>query len=253
MHCFKTYHLGDMCSGAGLPLQDGPCKMCAMNLAKPHIDVGLFSNKRDEQLAFWGGTVGLAYDHMGKLGGGMQQHRHHMNGSILKMNHARTPLPAAPPSGIVGLKIARDDQAVPVALADPDGNMVGLVPKGFEGIEGIAVLFRVNDFAAHDRFWTEAMQFERVAEKTYRCGDSLIVLAEQGLVERSPEYRAPGYRYTTVQIHDCVREYEGILERGGEGAMAPRLLGDTVRYAFVVDPDGNHIEISQRASLTGSL
>jgi len=29
------------------------------------------------------------------------------------------------------------------------------------------------------------------------------------------------------------------------------LLGDTVRYAFVCDPDGNHIEISQRASLTG--
>jgi lactoylglutathione lyase len=26
-----------------------------------------------------------------------------------------------------------------------------------------------------------------------------------------------------------------------------------VRYAFVCDPDGNHIEISQRASLTGAL
>ncbi len=224
-----------------------------MNLAKPHIDIGLFSNKRDEQLAFWGKTVGLVYDHMAKLGGGLQQHRHHMNGSILKMNHAREPLPAAPASGIIGLKIARDDQPMPVALADPDGNMVGLVPGGFEGIVGIAVLLRVNDFAAHDRFWTRAMQFERVAERRYRCGDSLIVLAEQGPVERAADYRAPGYRYTTVQIHDCVREYEGIVERGGESAMAPRLLGDTVRYAFVMDPDGNRIEISQRASLVGSL
>ncbi len=34
-------------------------------------------------------------------------------------------------------------------------------------------------------------------------------------------------------------------------AVEPRILGDTVRYAFVCDPDGNHIEISQRASLTG--
>ncbi len=224
-----------------------------MNLAKPHIDIGLFSNKRDEQLAFWGETVGLVYDHMAKLGGGLQQHRHHMNGSILKMNHAREPLPAAAASGIIGLKIARDDQPMPVALADPDGNMVGLVPKGFEGIVGIAVLLRVNDLAAHDRFWTHAMQFERVAERRYRCGDSLIVLAEQGPVERAADYRAPGYRYTTVQIHDCVREYEGILERGGESAVAPKLLGDTVRYAFVMDPDGNRIEISQRASLVGSL
>lgn len=229
-----------------------------MHLAKPHIDVGLFSNKRDLQLAFWRETLGLRYDHMGKLGGGVQQHRHHMNGSILKMNHARDALPKAPPSGIVGLKIAREDQPAPVALADPDGNMVGLVPRGYEdsghdAIEGIAVLLRVVDFAAHDRFWSHVMQFERAGERAYRCGDSLVVLAEQGAVERSKEWRATGYRYTTVQVHDCVREYEGILSRGGQSGQEPRLLGDTVRYAFVLDPDGNHIEISQRASLTGSL
>ena len=41
-----------------------------MNLAKQHLDIGLFSTKRDEQLAFWQHTVGLPYDHMGKLGGG---------------------------------------------------------------------------------------------------------------------------------------------------------------------------------------
>ena len=55
-----------------------------MNLAKQHLDIGLFSTKRDEQLAFWQQRVGLPYDHMGKVGGGVQQHRHHMNGSILK-------------------------------------------------------------------------------------------------------------------------------------------------------------------------
>src|SRR5215471_18739654 len=101
-----------------------------MQLAKPHLDIGLFSNKRDEQLAFWQGTVGLPYDHVGKLGGGMQQHRHHMNGSILKMNHARAPLPARAPSGIIGLRIAREGLAEPRPLAVPDGNKVTLVPKG---------------------------------------------------------------------------------------------------------------------------
>jgi lactoylglutathione lyase len=222
-----------------------------MNLAKPHIDVGLFSNKRDEQLAFWEQTVGLRYDHLGKLGGGMQQHRHHMNGSILKMNHARDPLPAAPPSGIIGLKIAREDLTMPAALADPDGNMVVLVPKGHEGVQGIAVLLRVSDPAAHEHFWGHVMQFERAGDAAWRCGDSLIVIAEQGPVERSKEYRALGYRYTTVQVWDCVAEYNGIMERGGKSGQGPKILGDTVRYAFVVDPDGNHIEISQRASLTG--
>jgi lactoylglutathione lyase len=46
-------------------------------------------------------------------------------------------------------------------------------------------------------------------------------------------------------------EYQGILARGGAPGGDVRVLGDTVRYAFVCDPDGNHIEISQRASLTG--
>ena len=105
-----------------------------MKFAKPHLDVGLFSNRRDEQLAFWQRTVGLAYDHMGKLGGGVQQHRHHMNGSILKLNHARDPLPASAPSGIVGLQIAREGLDRPQALADPDGNRVTLVPKGKDGM-----------------------------------------------------------------------------------------------------------------------
>jgi catechol 2,3-dioxygenase-like lactoylglutathione lyase family enzyme len=224
-----------------------------MNLAKQHLDVGLFSNNRDGQLAFWQQTVGLPYDHMGKVGGGVQQHRHHMNGSILKMTHSRDALPAAPPSGIVGLEIARAGLVTPQALTDPDGNKVSLVPPGKDGVTGIAILLRVNDRAAHDHFWTHAMQFERVGEGRYRCGDSLVVVAEQGPVERSTQWRGPGYRYMTVQIWDCLAEYEGILARGGASGGEPRILGDTVRFAFVADPDGNHIEISQRASLTGSL
>jgi lactoylglutathione lyase len=225
-----------------------------MNLAKQHLDIGLFSNRRDEQLAFWQQAVGLPYDHLGKLGGGMQQHRHHMNGSILKMNHARDPLPALAPSGIVGLEIAREGLDAPRQLSDPDGNRVTLVPKGQDGVNGIAVLLKVGDPVAHDRFWTEAMQYERAGDGRYRCGDSLIVIAAQGKVEhRGTQWRGPGYRYTTVQVWDCIAEYEGILARGGTPGGEPRILGDTVRYAFVCDPDGNHIEISQRASLTGSL
>jgi lactoylglutathione lyase len=225
-----------------------------MKLAKQHLDVGLFSNKRDEQLAFWQQTVGLTYDHVGKVGGGVQQHRHHMNGSILKMNHARDPLPALAPSGIVGLQIAREGLARPQALADPDGNKVTLVPEGQDGVQGIAILLKVADPAAHDRFWTQVMQYERVGDGRYRCGDSLIVIAERGEVEsRGAQWRGQGYRYTTVQVWDCIAEYQGILARGGTSGGEPRVLGETVRYAFVCDPDGNHIEISQRASLTGPL
>jgi lactoylglutathione lyase len=225
-----------------------------MKLAKQHLDLGLFSTKRDEQLAFWQQTVGLPYDHMGKVGGGVQQHRHHMNGSILKMNHSRGPLPDVPPSGIVGLGIARHGLTAERPLSDPDGNKVILVPRGAHGIEGIAILLKVNDPTAHDHFWTHVMQFERAGNGRYRCGDSLVVVTGRGKIEhRGTQWRGPGYRYMTVQIWDCLAEYEGILARGGTSGGEPRVLGDTVRYAFVCDPDGNHIEISQRAMLTGSL
>ncbi|WP_153505049.1 VOC family protein [Cumulibacter manganitolerans] len=222
-----------------------------MRLAKQSMDVGLYSNRRDEQLAFWRDLVGLEYDHLGKLGGGVQQHRHHMNGSILKMNHARDPLPDTAPSGIIGLQIARDGVLDPRPLVDPDGDRVTLVPPGHDGVTGIAIELRVGDPDQHDRFWTEVMQLERLAFGRYRCGTTLIVLAEQGPVAPPTEAIGPGYRYTTVQVHDCVAEYEGILARGGQSAGAPRVLGDTVRFAFVADPDGNRIEISERASLTG--
>lgn len=222
-----------------------------MELAKNHIDVGLFSNRREAQLAFWQGSVGLPYDHLGKVGDGIQQHRHHMNGSILKMNHARDPLPPLPPSGIVELLIARDGLDAPRHLIDPDGNRVTLVPRGCEGVVGIAVVLRVAHRDATDRFYRHVMQFDAAGRGVYRCGDSLVIVGEEGATEKSDEWRAPGFRYTTVQIFDAAREHEGILTRGGEEGAKLRVLGDTVRYSFVRDPDGNFIEISQRASLTG--
>lgn len=224
-----------------------------MDLAKNHIDVGLFTNQRDAQLRFWQEDVGLAYDHMGKLGGGMQQLRHHMNGSILKVNHARDPLKPAPASGIVRLRIAREGLAAARALSDPDGNRVALVPHGEDGVTGIAIELEVNNRDAHDRFWRHVMQFESPARGIYLCGDTRVIVVGESRIERCDDWRAPGWRYTTVQIRDCVAEHEGVLARGGEEGRPPMLLGETVRYSFVRDPDGNYIELSQRASLVGAL
>lgn len=224
-----------------------------MELAKPHMDVGLFTNRREEQLHFWQQTVGLEYDHMGKLGGGMQQLRHHANGSIIKVNHARDPLAPAPASGIVRVRIARPGLDAPRELADPDGNRVLVAPPGHDGVVGIAIELAVNSRDAHDRFWRHVMQFESPAPGVYVCGDTRILVVEERPVARCDEWRAPGWRYTTVQIRDCVAEHAGVLARGGEEGRAPIVLGDTVRYSFVRDPDGNFIELSQRASLVGHL
>lgn len=221
-----------------------------MQLAKPAIDVGLFTNRRDESLAFWTQAIGLAYDHMGKLGGGVQQHRFRAHGSIVKVNHARDPLPVLPPAGWREVLIADPRVTAAMPLHDPDGNAVTLVPPGANGISGVALRLAVNDLAATDRFYREVLGFDSPAPGVYRCGTSLL-LVERGEVARSDGWRGPGWRYVTVQVFDCLAEHAAILERGGEEGQAPTVLGDTVRFSFVRDPDGNYIEISQRASLTG--
>jgi lactoylglutathione lyase len=65
--------------------------------------------------------------------------------------------------------------------------------------------------------------------------------------------QSPGYRYLTAQVWEVDVEHAAILARGGNEGRPPVTLGTTARISFVRDPDGNWIEISQRASLTGPL
>ncbi len=224
-----------------------------MKLAKQHIDLGLFTNDAEAMLAFWQREVGLPFEETLPLGGGVRQHRHAMNGSVLKLNDARDPLNDAPPSGYRELIIARDGIDAPRDLLDPDGNRVVLASPSADGIVGIEVRMAVRDEAAFAAFFGEALQLERVRERTYRCGDSLITFAAAADAVRTEPMRARGYRYLTIQVWDVDDEHRGIVERAGDEGRPPVTLGTTARVSFVRDPDGNWIEISQRASLTGSL
>jgi len=224
-----------------------------MQLAKPRIDVGLFTNRLDEQLAFWQREVGLPFDHMLPLGGGRRQHRHDLVGSVLKINHARYGVPEGPRSGYRRLTIARAGLMEPVALTDPDGNAVRLVPPGREDIERIGLEIGVRDLDAHRDFYGRVLGFETAGPDRFRCGDSLISLFRDPAAPEDAVYEATGFRYITVQVFKVDEEHAGILARGGTEGRAPTTLGKTARISFVRDPDGNWIEISQRASLTGSL
>lgn len=224
-----------------------------MDLAKPRIDVGLFTNRLDAMLAFWQQEVGLPFDHMLPLGRGRRQHRHDLLGSVLKINHARDGVPEGPASGYRELLIAREGLARPVRLTDPDGNRVTLVPPGAEGIRRIGVRLGVRDRSAHRRFYAEALGLPALREDAFLCGDSVILIEQDPSAPEDAPYEAVGYRYVTIQVFRVDAEHAAILARGGAEGMAPRTLGQVARISFVRDPDGNWIEISQRASLTGSL
>ena len=126
-----------------------------MKLAKPRIDIGFATNDAPAALAFWQNEIGLPFDHTQPIRRGYKQHRHDLCGSVLKINQLYETLPDNPPSGYRELLIARDGLTAPVALVDPDGNRVSLVPNGTFGIARIGIRLGVRDVAAHAPMFVE--------------------------------------------------------------------------------------------------
>ncbi len=225
-----------------------------MHLAKPRIDIGLSTNSIAPMLAFWQGEAGVPFDHLLPIRRGQRQHRHDANGSVLKINEHDAPLKDTPPSGYRELIIARG--GAPRPLRDPDGNAVLIAPPGHLGVTQIGVRLAVRDLGAHRRFYTDAFGF---AEEPYqdgaafRAGESLLLLEERADAPADATFEGKGWRYITLQVFKVDDEHKRVLEAGGREAVAPVTLGTTARISMVRDPDGNWIELSQRASIVGSL
>ena len=224
-----------------------------MKLAKPHIDIGVMTDRLEEMLAFWQGPAGLPFEGLLPTGGGNHQHRHGANGSVFKLNHPRAGLPDVPLAGYRAMSIARAGLAAREELMDPDGNRLFLVPPGDDGIDGIALTVGVRDRAAHGRFYRDVLEFEEIGDGRFRCGDSLVLVDDDPSAVGDAAFQGRGYRYFTVQVFDCRREHARILEAGGTEGFGPRQIGEVALISMVRDPDGNWVEISQRGSLTGPL
>ena len=221
-----------------------------MRLSKPHLDLGLFTNDIERHRAFWGDAVGLRLDHELDFGNGTIQHRYDAHDSVIKVNHFPEPFQPQAPTGYAGLTIARAG-APGWEGVTPGGESVRLVPLGTDGVSGIGVTVRTPDPASMMTFYIEAMEFDEVSSNVARCGDSLLFVEDGPGGAEADDFVGPNFRYITVQIFDADAACDAIVERGGRLARAPVTLGEVARYGFVKDPDGNWIEISARASLTG--
>ena len=228
-----------------------------MKLAKPRIDIGFATNDAPAALAFWQNEIGLPFDHTQPIRRGYKQHRHDLCGSILKINQVYEPLPDNPPSGYRELLIAREDIATPRQMTDPDGNRVSVVPVGTFGIQRIGIRLGVRNLEAHRCFYMEALGLppgEPVAgAMTFLAGDTVLIVEPAADTPDDAAFDGKGWRYITFQVFEVDREHAYVLAYGGREARAPVTLGTTARISMVRDPDGNWIELSQRASLTGSL
>ena len=227
-----------------------------MNLAKPRVDIGLNTNNLEAMLAFWQGEMHVPFDHVLPIRKGQKQHRHDLHGSVLKINHFADPLPAAPRTGYAEVLIARPGLTQMTIARDPEGVVASLVPPGTLGIHQIGIKLKVRDLEAHRRFYAEALGLPETAHAhgaAFQAGETILMLEESEDAPADAAFQGPGFRYITFQVFKCDEEHARILERGGREAMPPTTLGATARISMVRDPDGNWIEISQRASITGSL
>ena len=236
-----------------------------MELAKRFIDVGLFTNRLDEMRAFYGERVRLPYEELLPVGGGVRQYRYGLLGSVLKINHSRDLLPSRIAGGYRKLSISDPRTPMPLPMQDPDGNDLELIPRGQRGVNQIEIQIDVTDEDAFDHFYGEALQADRIGAGRYQMGETVIAFRRDPAAVRASKspsatavevvasMRAVGMRYITVQVRDVDAEHRRLMSMGVWEGAAPVTLGAVARISFIRDPDGNFIEISQRASLTGPI
>jgi catechol 2,3-dioxygenase-like lactoylglutathione lyase family enzyme len=227
-----------------------------MQLAKNVIDVGLSTNNLEPMLAFWQRQAGLRFDHELPVRRGQKQYRHDAQGSVIKLNHHAEPLPEAAPSGYRELMIATEELQEPRRMVDPDGNRVELVPPGHEGITQLGVSMAVRSLGEHRKFYRDILGFAEQPWSrgaAFRLGDSLLLLEEDAAATLDPVRQATGWRYITLQIADIDAVHDELRRKGVREGLAPVTLGDVARISMILDPDGNWIELSRRASVVGSL
>ena len=222
-----------------------------IEIVKNQLDVGLVSED-PAVVDFWRDEAGLVFDHSIPVVKDQVQYRFDERGTVVKVN-VRKELSGDQRSGIEALLIARDELDAPREMVDPDGNRVFFVPTGTEGVTQIGVRIAVRDLARTMAYYRDVLGFEEEAPDRVRCGDSVLLFEERDDAPSGFAQAQRGWLYLTVQIRDCDAETARVEEAGGEVVVRPMNLGEVARMAMVRDPDGNLLEISQRAQWTGPL
>ena len=229
-----------------------------MELNRPQIDVGLFTNRIEAMKAFYGENLGLPFESVLPVGGGFTQHRYVANGSIIKLMESRDPLPRRHPGGYETLIIATNKVSQPEALNDPDGNTIELVPPGRDDVTQLEVRLGVSDVEVFDDFYTKAAGGKGIGGHRYKIGETIFAtfrhpLARRvkpapmaNLLEVVKAMAALGIRYVTLQVKNCDAAFKEFTDAGAAIGVAPANFDNVARAAFVRDPDGNYVELVQR-------
>lgn len=227
--------------------------MSELEIVKPAIDVGIQTNDLAAHQAFWGDELGLAFDHVLKVGGGVHQHRYDLHGGVLKLNAHRDPLPEEAVTGYSAMAVVDAVRAADGVQGrqGPDGLRVALTPPTQDGTR-VNVMVEASDVGRTLDVLHAAFGGDR-AEGTLRIGETKLSVKLRHGRPPTTSRDGLGIRYLTVQVRDVHAAHAHALAAGMTEGMAPLRLGDVAHISFVRLPDGDFIELSQRASLTGPL
>lgn len=219
-----------------------------MQLAKQHLDIGIFAKSIERHYVFWKKQIGLRFEFELRIRGEWIQNRFNANNSIIKVNCLPAPKSEPITTGYTCLSIASSTGPAWKGT-HPDGGLVRLVPKGTDGIVGVGVTVTTPNVRRMMDFYVNTMEFEPLSASVARCGQTLLLVEKGpgGVDTDSVAGQGPSYRYLTVQVHDTDKETAGIIARGGRLAIAPADFDVIARTSFIKDPDGNLIEISARS------
>jgi catechol 2,3-dioxygenase-like lactoylglutathione lyase family enzyme len=228
-----------------------------MELNRPQVDIGLFTNRIEAMKAFYSGTLGLVFESELTISEAFKQHRYIANGSIIKLMEARDPLPRRHPGGYESVIIASKLFPQPEALHDPDGNSIVLVPPGRDDVDQIEVRMGVSDVNRFDGFY-KAVGGTDIGGHRYKIGETIFAAFRHPLAklmrpaplanlqEVVKAMAGLGIRYITIQVKDCEAAFKAMTNAGATVGVPPENFGQRARAAFVRDPDGNFIELARR-------
>lgn len=233
-----------------------------MELAKRALDIGVYTRDLESVAGFWVSIAGVEPDFVQPITRSVKQHRFNLGDGVLKFNEVAGEL-ADGSSGFGRVLVACDSAHTPFSEYDPDGTELTLWPRGKDGIEHWAVEVLMPSENTFLDFYETTLGLPRAEGHpcAVRCGVSLIscVVTDPDQLPSEPvsadidTLQMKGLRYITIQVTDVDAVCASLQCTGACIALAPVTLGETARIAFIRDPVGNYMELSQRASLTGAL
>lgn len=239
---------------AALAGERGPRFALGMiEIVKNQLDFGLLT-QNPAVVDYWREEVALPLSEVLPVRRGHDQYRFDLGGTVIKVNLIESFEAAGTGrSGFESVLIPRAGLRSAESLEDPDGNKLMLVPPGENGVTQMGVCLGVREAARSRAHYGQVLGFTEEAPSVFRCGESLLFLEERADAPTGMTRPGLGWTYLTVQVRDCDAEVARLESLGAQLATRPVNLGEVARMAMVGDPDGNLLEVSQRASLTGPL